>query len=77
MPATTAKQLVGMLHGMAELVPEQLQTLVPRASFDLEHHVALEAHQSRVGQVEGHRDARHVLQEEEEHQAVSGYLAAL
>ena len=64
LPLLAAMEAEGVLHRMPELVPEQLQALLAGAALDLEHHLALEAHQARMGEVEGDGDAGDVLRGE-------------
>ena len=57
-------QLVGVLERVAALVAQDAQALVVGAALHLEHRAALEAHEARVHQVEGDREARHAPRRE-------------
>ena len=64
LPAPAALRLVGVLHGMACLVPENGHALGPGAALDVEHHLLLEFHQAGMGEIEGNRDAGHICRTE-------------
>src|SRR3954470_17776124 len=51
LPAPAALRLVGVLHGMACLVPENRHALGPGAALDVEHHLLLELHQAGMGKI--------------------------
>src|SRR4051812_48295684 len=64
LPAPSALRLVGVLHGMACLVPENRHALGPGAALDVEHHFLLELHQAGMGEIEGYSNARHIRRTE-------------
>src|SRR5262249_54567341 len=64
LPAPTALQLVGMLHGVSRLMTEDGHALAPGAALDLEHHLLLELHQPGMGEIEGNGDAGHIRRAE-------------
>ena len=49
---------VGVLDGMARLVPQEPEALRPGAPFHFEHPGPLETDEARVGKVERHPDTR-------------------
>src|SRR3954465_7309548 len=59
LPTPAALRLVGVLHGMARLVPENGHALGPGAALDVEHHFLLELHQAGMGEIERNRNAGH------------------
>src|SRR5262245_25773813 len=58
LPASAAVQLVGLLHRMAGLMPENGHALGPGAALDVEHHFLLELHQAGMGEIERDGNAR-------------------
>ena len=60
-PALAAAQTKRRVDGVAGLVTQQAQAPAPRTALHLEHHLALQPHESRVGQVEGDGDSRHLV----------------
>ena len=57
-PAAATLQAKGVLEGMAELVAQDPQALAASAALDLEHLLALQPPQTRVGEVKRDRNAR-------------------
>ena len=64
LPAAAAVQLVGVLHHVPGLVPEDAHAFRARAAFDVDDHLALEPHQARMRQIEREGDAGRVLRAE-------------
>src|SRR3954470_20939811 len=64
LPAPAALRLVGVLHGMACLVPENGHALGPGAPLDVEHYFLLEFHQAGMGQIKRNRNAGHTCRTE-------------
>src|SRR5439155_642570 len=64
LPAPAAVQLVGVLHGMAGFMTENGHAFGPGATLDIEHHLLLELHQARMGEIERNRNARRVSRTE-------------
>jgi hypothetical protein len=57
LPLAAAVQGVGVLHDVAGLVPQDLHALAARAAFHVLEHLAFEAGEAGVGEVEGDGDA--------------------
>src|SRR5262245_5159124 len=61
LPAATTLQLIGMLHRMATLMPQDLDAFFPGAAFDLQHLAAFEPEQARMSQIEGNGNTRNAI----------------
>ena len=60
-PVGAPSQPVRGIKGVAGLVPQNAHEPVDVAAFDLARHLALQAHEPRVRQIERHGDTRHAV----------------
>src|SRR6185503_10174855 len=64
LPASPTMQTVGIVDRVSGLVAQNPHAPGPRAPFDLQHLAVLDAHQSRMRQIERNPNARHAVRAE-------------